>query len=105
MRIRRFTGRTSSEAMAAVRRTLGENALLLETSDEEGQVVMTAAVDDDPAPVAAPPAPAGGLEIELRRLARGVARLEAGLATGRETSGESDAPSFVHGGGHCLRAE
>lgn len=80
MRIRRFEGRNSAEAIAAVRRSLGDDALILETGDEDGRVMVTAAVDPDFAGARSEePRPAGGLDAELRRIGRGLARIEREL--------------------------
>jgi flagellar biosynthesis protein FlhF len=48
MRLRSFTGRTMNEAMGLVREHLGPDAIIVSTQeDEEGSVVVTAALDSD----------------------------------------------------------
>lgn len=54
MRLKSFTAKTTAEAMAEVRKALGENAIIVATRDEGGEVRVTAALDDSPLP---PPAP------------------------------------------------
>ncbi|SRR5579885_308796 len=57
MRLRSFTGRTMSEAMAQVRQQLGPDAVIVSTQeDEDGGTRVTAALDSDTVPtrVAAP---------------------------------------------------
>lgn len=52
MRLRSFTGRTMSEAMAQVRQQLGPDAVIVSTQeDPEGGTRVTAALDADEAPV------------------------------------------------------
>ncbi len=58
MRLKSFTARTAAEAMAEVRRVLGEEAVIVATREEDGGVRVTAALDEArPLPAAAPLAP------------------------------------------------
>lgn len=54
MRLKSFTAKTAAEAMAEVRKALGDNAIIVATRDEGGEVRVTAALDDSPLP---PPQP------------------------------------------------
>ena len=45
MLLRSFTARTAAEAMAQVRRTLGDEAIILSTQDDDGGVRITAALE------------------------------------------------------------
>ncbi len=56
MRLKSFSARTLTEAMAEVRKALGENAIIVATSEEAEGVRVTAALDDSPLPPPAPPA-------------------------------------------------
>jgi flagellar biosynthesis protein FlhF len=49
MRMRQFTASTTGEALRELRATLGEEALVLSTHSEPGCVIITAAVDEEPA--------------------------------------------------------
>ncbi len=53
MRLKSFTAKTAAEAMAEVRRTLGGDAVIVATREEEGMVRVTAAIDSSP--LSAPP--------------------------------------------------
>jgi len=53
MRLKSFTAKTAAEAMAEVKRVLGENAIIVATREEDDGVRITAALDD------APPVPMG----------------------------------------------
>ncbi len=55
MRLKSFTAKTLSDAMAEVRKALGENAIIVATREEGGEVRVTAALDDSPLPPAPPP--------------------------------------------------
>lgn len=55
MRLKSFTAKTAAEAMAEVRRSLGENAIIVATREEGGEVRVTAALDDTPLPPLPPP--------------------------------------------------
>ena len=59
MRLKSFIAKTAAEAMAEVRRTLGEDAVIVATREEDGVVRVTAAIDTAPLPQApaAPPSP------------------------------------------------
>ena len=62
MRLMSFHGETMREAMAVVRRTLGDDAIIVTTRKEAGGVRITAAVDNpvaEPAPPQAPETPSG----------------------------------------------
>lgn len=48
MRLKSFTAKTAAEAMAEVRRTLGGDAVIVATREEEGMVRVTAAIDSNP---------------------------------------------------------
>lgn len=56
MRLKSFTAKTAAEAMAEVRKVLGENAIIVATREEGGEVRVTAALDDSPLPPPPPPA-------------------------------------------------
>jgi len=56
MRLKSFTAKTAAEAMAEVRKALGDNAIIVATREEGGEVRVTAALDDSPLPPPAPPA-------------------------------------------------
>ena len=56
MRLKSFIAKTAAEAMAEVRRTLGEDAVIVATREEDGVVRVTAALDTMPLPFA-PAAP------------------------------------------------
>lgn len=47
MRVKNFTATTMSEAMAQVRRELGAEAVILATEQSEGQIKITAALDEE----------------------------------------------------------
>ena len=47
MKLRRFTGANTHEALQQVKRVLGDEAVILETECVPGGVVVTAAIDDD----------------------------------------------------------
>lgn len=71
MKLRRFAGPNVSSALASVRAALGADAMILETrssADPREGVVVTAAVDDDPAPNTAPGAGDSILAAEVREL-------------------------------------
>jgi flagellar biosynthesis protein FlhF len=55
MRLKSFTAKTTAEAMAEVRKALGENAIIVATREEGGEVRVTAALDDTPLPPTPPP--------------------------------------------------
>lgn len=48
MRLKSFSAPTLTEAMAEVRKALGDNAIIVATRDEDGLVRVTAAIDDTP---------------------------------------------------------
>lgn len=55
MRLKSFHGSTLTEAMRMVRDALGENAIIVATRDDDaGGIRVTAAIDDQPAPIAQP---------------------------------------------------
>ena len=62
MKLRRFTGPTMADAIRQVKAELGEDAVILETSDEAGGICVTAATDEDT------PTAEGVLTVEVRRL-------------------------------------
>ena len=66
MKIRRFTGASMRRALDQVKATLGPEAVILDTAEENGQVIVTAALDDDPRPMVV----GGDRELvrEMRRL-------------------------------------
>lgn len=73
MRLKTFFAPTMAEAMLAVRRGLGENALILSTLEEEDGVRLTAAVEALPtSETQEPPPPSGSLDPEavLAQLSR-----------------------------------
>jgi flagellar biosynthesis protein FlhF len=55
MLLRTFTGKTATEAMAQVRRTLGDEAIILATEDDQDGVRVTAALEPAETPAAAAP--------------------------------------------------
>ena len=55
MRLKSFTAKTTAEAMAEVRKALGDNAIIVATREEGGEVRVTAALDDSPLPPPPPP--------------------------------------------------
>lgn len=66
MRIRTFTGRTASEAIALVRSELGEDAVILDVEDPRtGRGVVVRAAGEAQAPAASLP-PEARLEVMLR---------------------------------------
>lgn len=91
MLLRTFTGRTAAEAMAQVRRALGDEAIILATQDEEGGVRVTAALEqaDGPATPAAAPraseldtADRVAAALDHHRVPRGLAERILNLAAG-----------------------
>jgi len=61
MLLRTFTGNTAAEAMAQVRKTLGEDAIILSTQDDDdGGVRVTAALEPDALPAVKAAAPKAG---------------------------------------------
>jgi len=61
MRLKSFYGKTLADAMAQVRAALGDDAIIIATRDaDDGGVQVTAALDENPTPVA-PPAPTADL--------------------------------------------
>ncbi len=55
MRLRSFTGKTMSDALAHVRQHLGDDAVIVATQeDEDGSMRVTAALDEDAAPAPLP---------------------------------------------------
>jgi flagellar biosynthesis protein FlhF len=50
MRLKSFSAPTLSEAMAEVRKALGDNAIIVATREEDGLMRVTAAMDDSPLP-------------------------------------------------------
>ena len=111
MKIERYTGRDTREAMALVRAGLGSDAYILANRRVNGQVELTAAVDLDEVIAANEPrrsaavdvrrsvvAPSGGdmqlkeLENELHRL-RGILETELGDRSWRDVAGQPAAQS------------
>lgn len=68
MRVKRFEAATMPEALALVKATLGEEAVLLDTGSEGGLVTVTAAIDDDPPVLPEPPGGDDDLRTEVREL-------------------------------------
>jgi len=69
MKLRRFSGATTAQAIARVKAALGPDAIILDTAAVAGEVTVTAAVDELPA--APPPRPGpldGELAAEVRQL-------------------------------------
>jgi flagellar biosynthesis protein FlhF len=63
MRLRSFTGRTMSEAMAQVRQQLGPDAIIVSTQeDEDGGTRVTAALDSPDAPLRASTPESGAID-------------------------------------------
>lgn len=91
MLLRTFTGRTAAEAMAQVRRTLGDEAIILSTQEDEAGVRMTAALE--PVEGMPTPSPAGDMEaadrvaevLDHHRVPRGLADRILNLAAGHLT--------------------
>ena len=105
MRLRRFTGTTPRDALAAVKATLGPDAVILATKPlPTGGVEITAAVDLDPhlddggraaaAPSTAAAPDLGALGRELGAIAARVARIDRAMRPGRGVIGGLDEESL-----------
>lgn len=94
MRLRRFTGPSPREALAAVKATLGSEAVILATRPlAGGGVEITAAVDLDPPDLARTADAAPDLAVltrELASVAARVARIDRALSPGRGVIGTLD---------------
>ncbi len=101
MRLRRFTGATPRDALAAVKATLGSDAVILATKPlATGGVEITAAVDTDPAGEAGERGTSSGatgaspelaaLGRELAGIAARVARIDRAMRPGRGVIGGLD---------------
>ncbi|MGF1630228.1 MAG: GTPase [Kiloniellaceae bacterium] len=90
MLLRTFTGRTAAEAMAQVRHTLGDEAIILSTQDADGGVRVTAALEPRDQRDSRVPPPAAELEVADRiaevldhhRVPRGLADRILNVAAG-----------------------
>ncbi|SIN95888.1 flagellar biosynthesis protein FlhF [Sulfurivirga caldicuralii] len=102
MKMRRFVAPTLKAALAEVKATLGPDAVILSSRQENGQYEVVAAMDDVEAPVslerpAAPRAPANSAELErlsseLQYMRQLLEQQMAGLAWGQA---EQQAPQRV----------
>lgn len=99
MRLRRFTGRSATAALAQVKAELGSEAVILATRPlADGGVEITAAIDPDPVAdpgTAGAPRPGAAAELaalrrELGAIASRVARVDRALRPGRGVLGGLD---------------
>ena len=56
MQLKTFSAPTSKEVLAQIKKELGPDAIILDTQEEDGLVIMTAALERAPASAARPPA-------------------------------------------------
>jgi flagellar biosynthesis protein FlhF len=103
MRLRTFTGRSTAEAMAAVRASLGPDAVIVSAQDDgNGNTRLTAALDDNGAGPDIPPTDAViGQALDFHSL---VPALRAMLISGALQSGlEAPSEALASALGHTLR--